>query len=264
MTGYILGIPNMTNLRRASRAGALLPIALLFAACSGSTSSATPAGTGGTDGAASAPANPGPIATAGASSGVEPSPGDSGLAIPSFDIGQLAQGLQNVDSYKVSISLNGTEQYSGTVVTKPVLARSVTLNAGSDATHIVVIGNDAWMASGDGPYTKAPAELTSGMLAAFDPTLLVGAFSGGGWAENSNKVGTEQKNGVSTTHYRIDSGTFIGAIASLAPGASIDLWIADAGYLVALETKGVGGADGDMSIQVTNVDDPANKVEQPN
>jgi hypothetical protein len=249
----------MINLRHASRAGVLLPIALVFAACSGGTASSAPAATGGTDGAASASA---PLATTG--TGVEASPSGPALAFPSFDIGQLAKGLENVDSYRVSISINGAEQYSGVVVTKPVLSRSVTINQGGSPTHIIVIGTDAWIATGDGPYAKAPAELGSGMLAAFDPTLLVGAFSGAGWAENSTNVGVEQKNGVSATHYRIDSGTLIGALASLAPGASIDVWIADKGYLVALETKGVGATAGqDMSIQVTNVDDPSNKVEQP-
>ena len=44
-------------------------------------------------------------------------------------------------------------------------------------------------------------------------------------------------------------------------GASINLWIADEGYLVALESTGMGA--GDLSIQVTGVDDPANKVERP-
>ncbi len=44
-------------------------------------------------------------------------------------------------------------------------------------------------------------------------------------------------------------------------GASIDLWIADEGYLVAIEASGFPQAD--FAIQVTGIDDPANKVERP-
>jgi hypothetical protein len=100
------------------------------------------------------------------------------------------------------------------------------------------------------------------MVAGFDPTLMVAMFSGPQWAESSLEVGKEQKNGVSATHYKIDSTTVVGGFAGVPPGAKIDLWIADEGYLVAWESTGFAGT-GNFAIQVTNVDDPANKVERP-
>lgn len=243
----------MTDLRRASRAGVLLPIALLFAACGGGTTATvtpTATATAGTDG----------VATASPTTGVdEASPSGPDLAIPSFDVGVLTKGLANLDSYQVSITAGSEVVYKGTVVTKPVLSRDVTVGGG---TRVVVIGDKAWMAQGGGALTAVPASTANTMFAAFDPALLVGAFSGGGFAASSTSVGAEQKNGVSAQHYRIDSTSPLGALASLAPGATVDVWIADKGFLVALETKGVS-ADGDLSIQVTNVDDPANKVETP-
>jgi hypothetical protein len=247
----------MTFLRSAGRAGALLiPIALVFAACSGATTSVAPSGSSG-GGASNAPttATPTPAATGGGSSAAP----SSAIAIPSFDIGQLTAGLENVDSYRVAISVDGTEQYSGVVVTKPVLAREVTIAGG---TKILVIGQEAWMSQGGAPYEKAPDQLVSTMLAGFDPTLMVGMFSGPQWAQSSLEVGKEQKNGVNATHYKIDSSTLAGGFTGLPPGAVINLWIADEGYLVAWESTGFAGTQ-NFGIQVTNVDDPANKVERP-
>ena len=96
----------------------------------------------------------------------------------------------------------------------------------------------------------------------FDPTLMVGMFSGPEWAQSSLDKGSEQKNGVSAHHFLIDSTTAAGGFTGVPAGASINLWIADEGYLVAWESVGFAGG-GDMSIQVTGVDDPANKVERP-
>ena len=72
----------------------------------------------------------------------------------------------------------------------------------------------------------------------------------------------EQKNGVQAHHVRIDSTSILGAAGAIPAGAAIDVWVADAGYLVAWEMSGFeSGAD--FSIQVTNVNDPSNKVEKP-
>jgi hypothetical protein len=99
------------------------------------------------------------------------------------------------------------------------------------------------------------------MFAAFDPTLLVGAFSGPEWAQNSLDKGTEEKNGIKAHHFLIDSTTAVGGFSGVPAGAAINIWIADEGYLVAWESTGVAGSD--VSIQVTGVDDPANKVDRP-
>lgn len=202
-------------------------------------------------------------ATPVASTGAVPTPatgGESpGFAIPSFDLGQLTAGLENVDSYRVSVTVGGTEQYKGVVVTKPVLSRDITMEGG---TRIIVIGSEAWISQDGGPFTAAPPELATSMFMMFDPTLLVGMFSGPQWAQSSLEVGTEQKNGVSAKHLLIDSTTAAGGFTGIPAGASMNLWIADEGYLVAVEMTGFG-TGGDTSIQVTGVDDPANKVEKP-
>lgn len=231
----------------------LIPIALVLAACGGTTASSTPTGPGG---ASATPAAV--VATPTPATGGGETPNPSVFAFPSFDIGQLAAGLQNVDSYRVSMSVNGVEQYKGVVVTKPVLSRDITIPGG---TRIVVIGSESWVGQGSEPPKSVPNEQANLMFAAFDPTILVGAFSGPEWAQSSLEVGTEQKNGVSAKHHRIDSTTAVGGFTGVPAGATIDLWIADEGYLVAWESTGFAG--GQISIQVTGVDDPANKVERP-
>ena len=245
----------MTRFRVAGRAGVLLiPVALLLAACGGGTASGAPTASGGASGATAAP-----------STGTVPSQatGESPdasfpFAIPSFDLSEITKGLANVDSYRVVITVGGKEQYSGTVVTKPVLSRDLLING---TTHVVVIGDEAWVGQSGQPLQAVPAAMASGIFAAFDPTLLVGAFSGAEWAASSANKGTENKNGVDATHYRIDSTTLASGFSGLPSGATIDTWVSDQGFLVGLETTGF--PSGDMSIQVTGVDDPANKVERP-
>lgn len=250
----------MTILRTAGRAGTLLiAMALAIAACGGSTTSGAPSGSSGTGGGTSAAptttaATPNPAATSG---GTAAAPSVA-IAIPSFDIGQLAAGLANVDSYRVSITIAGVEQYKGVVVTKPVLSRDLTVVGG---TRIVVIGDEAWVGQAGGPLQAAPNAMATALFMNYDPTLMVAAFSGAGWAESSLDKGAEQKNGVSAKHYRVDGTTLVAGFSGLPAGATIDVWIADEGYLVAAEVSGFPG--GDMSIQVTGVDDPANKVERP-
>ncbi|MEA2610961.1 MAG: hypothetical protein QOG32_687 [Chloroflexota bacterium] len=229
----------MTKIRPAGLL--LLPLALILTACaSGSTGS--PAGSGG---AISIP-----------SSGSFSLPS---FAIPSFDIGVLTAGLDKVSSYRISVSVKGVEQYKAVVVTKPVLSRDITVNGG---TRFVVIGNEAWTAQGSGPLQSVPSQLATNMFAAFDPTLLVGAFAGPQWTQSSLDKGTEQKNGINAHHFVIDSTSLVAGVTGVPPGASINFWIAPEGYLVAWESKGVGSS-GDIAIEVTGVDDPANKVERP-
>ena len=245
----------MTSDRSITRAGALLvPIALILAACSNSGASGSPSASSGTSAAtANAPAPPA------ASSGTGGSPAASGAgAIPSFDIGALTAGLANLDSYQVSISVGGTPVYKGTVVTKPVLSRDLTV---SGDTRIVVIGNEAWVGQAGGALQSVPEAMATGLFATYDPSLLVGAFSGAAWAQNSLDKGAEQKNGINAHHYHIDSTTVVGGFTGVPAGAVIDVWIADEGYLAAFEATGTTG--GDISIQVTNVDDPANTVDRP-
>ena len=152
----------------------------------------------------------------------------------------------------------GIPQRERFTASKPVLSRDITVSGG---TRVVIIGNEAWVGQGGGQLTPAPESMAAGMFAAYDPSVLVGSVPSMVWAQNSANIGVEQKNGISAHHYHIDATTIVGGFSGLPAGAVVDTWIADAGYLVAFEATGITG--GDIKIEVTNVNDPANKVDRP-
>jgi hypothetical protein len=252
-TGRIKRGPKpMIRLTRA--AAALLPIALLVAACGASTTSGAPSGSAGASSPAAQPSTP--AAASPSTAGEESTPPIG--AIPSFDVSQVLAGLSKVDSYKETITVDGKEVYSATVVTKPTLARSIS----TGGSTIVIIGDKAWMSQDGTTFQSVPASMVTPMIGAFDPSLMIGAFGSAAWPPPATDMGAEQKNGVSAHHYRIDSTSPNAALLALPAGATIDVWIADDDYLVAVETTGFAGSK-NVQIEITNVDDPANKVDEP-
>lgn len=250
----------MFDLRRATVIGALLTsVALTAAACGGSTAATpppTPTPAAGTE-ATPAPAE----ATPTPASGTEATPV---VPLPTFDLGALAGGLPGVDSYRTETTVGGVKQYESVVVKAPVLSKAITIyDSGEVSQRLIVIGDEAWTADGtDGAYESVPSQLASSMLLAFDPGLMLGGFAAVDWANAASNLGVEQKNGVQAHHVKIDGTSFVGAAAAMPPGAAIDAWVADAGYLVAWEMTGFP-EDANFSIQVTGVNDPANKVDRP-
>lgn len=251
----------MIDRRRAGLPGALFILAaMLVAACGGGATASTAPGS-----------TASPAASAAESAAPTEAPTDSGLslpslgALPSFDLGALTGGIPGVDSYRTETSVAGVKQYESVVVTTPVLSKAITIydESGTVAQRLVVIGDDAWAADGaDGAFEALPAQLASSMLLAFDPALMLGGFASVDWAGAGANQGVEEKNGVQAHHVRIDSTTFVGAAGAMPPGSAVDIWVADAGYLVAWEMSGFPD-DANFSVQVTNVNDPSNKVERP-
>ena len=261
-TGPFEGGDLMTDLRHTTRLAALVAaVALIVTACGGSTASPSVAASSEPSAAPSVepstPAAPSEVATSEA-------PASREAALPSFDLSALSGNIPGADSYRVSFSVGGEKQYESVVVTKPEVSKEITLfDSGEVGTRIIVIGTKAWMATGaDGAFEVVPTAAVSGMLLAFDPTAFVGAYAQLDWAGSAIDNGTEQKNGVSARHLRIDSTTLIGAAAQLPAGAAIDIWVANEGYLVAWETTGLEAGQ-DVAIEISNVNDPANEVKAP-
>jgi len=247
----------MTNLPRAGVHGALLLIAvLLVAACGGAASTTTP----------ETPAEATPAAGETAAPTQDGGGGEAtpDMAVPTFDLGALTGGIPGVESYRTSFSIGGELAYESVVVTKPVISKDITTyDGGEPSTKFIIIGDEVWTAEGpDAEYQSVPSELGNAMLMAFDPALMLGAFASADLTGLGGNVGTETKNGVQAHHIRIDPTTAAGFAAAMPAGSSIDIWVADAGYLVAWEMSGFED-DQNISIQVTNVNDPANKVERP-
>jgi hypothetical protein len=248
----------MTRPTRASLAAALfLPIILTIAACGGggsTTATPTPTPVAGVDGQPT-PANGNGNALPSLPVG----------AIPSFDLGTLTGGIPGADSYRTSTSTNGVKSYETVVVTKPELSKAITTfkKDGTVDSRLILIGKEAWQAQGaDGPFTPIPEALAGTMLLAFDPTMMIAAYANLDWGQAATNLGTEDKNGVRAVHLKIDPTSIVGIGAQMPAGSSIDVWVAEAGYVVSWEMSGFKEGE-DMAIQVTNVNDPANKVERP-
>lgn len=255
----MLGVIPMSTLGRAALPAALFTVAVvLIAACGGgATATSTPT-----------PVAAGEVTPPPAGEATPPPAGEATppVAIPTFDLGALTGGLPGVDSYRTATSVGGVKHYESVVVKEPVLSKAITIYVGEEvSSRIVVIGDEAWTADGsDGAFEPIPGgtQVASTMLLAFDPALMLGGFAAVDWAQAASNLGVEEKNGVQAHHVKIYSTSFVGAAAAMPPGAAIDAWVADAGYLVAWEMSGFPD-DANFSIQVTNVNDLANKVERP-
>jgi hypothetical protein len=234
------------SIRRVGLPGALLTAALVVGACGGATGSTTP-----TDAASTAPESVAPSADV-----ASPQP-STAIALPSFDLSGMLESLEGIDSYRVAITAGGEPVYTATVVTKPVLARDIT----ASGQRIVIIGDEAWVDSGSG-FTTVDPSMAQAIFGLYDPAVLIGAFAQPGVMTGADEVGIEEKNGVQARHFRVDASSMIGAVASMPPGSAVDIWVAeDGGYLVSMAVSGL--AEGDFSMDVTNVNDPANVVERP-
>jgi len=254
----------MPGFRHLTRIAALAIATALIATACGGTSSSSPSATSEASAAPSAEAPSTPASEAPASEAPAESAEPSVGALPTFDLEALTGAIPGVDSYRTSTSLGGVKQYESVVVTKPVLSKAITVyDQGKVVNRYVLIGQDAWQADGaGGAFKSIPSQMATSLLVAFDPTIILGAYATLDWATLATNVGAEQKNGVQTRHVRIDSKSPLGAAGVIPAGAAIDVWVADAGYLVALEMTGFP-SDANFAIEVTNVNDPSNKVEKP-
>lgn len=172
-----------------------------------------------------------------------------------------------------------------TVILKPERALEFTITgfgmggaSADEGMTYIIIGDKAWMILG-GAAMEVPEDSAGSFDDMFDslaPDTLFGSQVTS-YASGMQKVGTEQKNGVAAIHYEADDAT-VEALAKAMAGSDIvydaadwtmDVWIAqEGGYLVSMIQKGIIKS-GETSVpyllemNITNIDDPANKVEAP-
>ncbi len=244
--------------RQIRSAAGLLILSAVLAACSGAAS--TPAATA--PGQSSAPA--GGSSPSSASSSLS----ESASPAASADLSQAGTAIANLNSYQAHIT-SATGSADLIVIRKPAPAESYSATESGHKIRVVVIGTTSWVDEGKGTFVKnaIPASAISGMTSGLDPATMFGAFSKTKLLQYLTVVGSEQKNGVDTVHFRGDSSSVGPNGATIPPGATIDVWVAsDGGYLVAFEghaLAGNGATKGDISIEITNINDPANAVSPP-
>ncbi len=216
------------------------------------------------------PANPGNNATgnnATGNNGTGQPGGGAGL------VSGLSSNLDKLDSYKFSWSIAGADgpsatasavgAISGTVINKPTKASSVNYFT----ALYVTIGAEQWMSPDNGATWITNPDPTSidSMLPTSDYTAYFDAF-----ATQYKQLGTEKKNGVDAVHFQGDLGSLsamlgFGGVANM----KADLWIAkDGNYPVSgafsyAFAVGTSGGTFSYTFDITNVNDPANKVVKP-
>jgi len=228
-------------------------------------------------GSSSGTADPGSSSTAGATA----SPGATAVRTSG---GAFAgdEAFANIDNYKFKMtiqsetiagslaSLTGGSVdkpvvIEGTVIVKPEAAAAI--NVGP--VQIVEMDGQRWVNPGIGIFVASPIAPGDSMIDSLTPGTLFGQFLGSVREGDFDIVGTEEKNGVQAVHWKANEAT----AARIGAGSGIegatwtsDAWVAtDAGYPVAFAL--IGMKDGEVRYQIvfdlTNVNDPANKVQAP-
>ncbi|HEY7523229.1 MAG TPA: hypothetical protein VH720_06190 [Candidatus Limnocylindrales bacterium] len=242
-----------------ARLAALVAVlALVLAACGGAASpSASPSVDAGPSSSASATQASEPVPSG------EPSP--SSFALPEIDLGAAAAALENIDSYQLSMKVEGTSttEIAGTVIRDPEPAHDLTITTGGVSQHVILVGGTAYVGEGDGPFVQLPAAAVEAMTRQFDIALLIGGFNRPDLAGAMETVGNESKNGVDTTHYHLDGSTPAGQAAGVPSTGVLDLWIAGDGYMVSMVATDMAPQAKLIQFDISNVNDPANTVEAP-
>ncbi len=198
-----------------------------------------------------------------------------------LDLIAAADALSDLDSFRVSVvsrglvpaaTADGAVTMTSTLVqgADPAAAFTMTGVDGLEGGRLqaIVIGEEAWLKSGNGSWLRSPGGAAD-FDAAFTTLSPIGLVSGfEGLALAINRVGAERKNGVPTTHYVSQEGDPEAEAAGLTHGIT-NLWLAtDGGYLVGLTIDGTWDLDGTptpilLTIDITNVNDPRNRVSAP-
>jgi hypothetical protein len=242
-------------------------IALLIAACGGSTASRTAT-------SAAAPPAAAPVAPS-ASPSASPSEAASQAAASRSGLPDLSEifgsvtKLDSLTGYQISISIEqaaGKTDVTVTNVRTPVDAAhyDVTTPQGQKLS-IVKIEEHGWVSQDGTTFVRTPLLALDSVLDPFTPVALFRAFQKQSAFKALTAVGTEEKHGVQATHYHIDENTPLPptAAGTIPPGASADVWVAEDGFLVGLEAQGFGADLTSMSVEVTRINDPTLKVEPP-
>jgi hypothetical protein len=252
----------------------LAVLAIVLSACSSSAITAAPAGTGNNGGSTPAANNGGsPAATSGSTTS-----GGSGLS-------GAASAFSSITSYKFSMTLAGGDfastlsmlggssasgnapfTMSGTVTLTPDKAADINM-AGF---HIIEVGGYDYLdLGGSGSFLKTAVSGT-GMADSLSPAAMFSNAIDPSVISGYNKVGSETKNGVACDHYQASAAALAdyGSLLDVAGATwTADVWIAqDGGYPVSMDMLATASDNSvayEMKFDITNVNDPANKVTAP-
>jgi hypothetical protein len=246
------------SLTRTSRlAGTLalaMGVAVAFGACSSSSSTQAPNNGG----------NPSQSQATQAAGNATPAAGAGGVA-------DAVSKLSDIKSFRFTMtmkggsygSLLGSEPMTGIIVSSPEKASDVTVMG----IETIEVGGKTYIKMGT-TWIESKDSSSSSTADSLSPEKMLGAYVGPSMASGYKAAGDEQKNGVATVHYSGDASMMseYGSLLGVTGGTwSADVWIAkDGGYPVSVKIAASGGSsDFEFSMDITNVNDPANKVVAP-
>ena len=253
--------------------------ALAIAACGGSVSTTAPS---------EAPAvSVAPASVAPPASEAPPSEAPASAPAVGPDINAAAAALDDIDKYAVDIKVSGLMETAGDA-SEITMSGTVDREAGSyqfdmggvagleelgggSGVSFVVIGDDAWISTGDGNFIKTPggAAMFGSLEQSLAPQTLLGSVPTSS-LQNLPAVGQEEKNGVATTHYHVTGADSSQVALELGPDSVVDVWIADdGGYIVSMAMEGVVPVNETdtpvtMSIDISRINDETIAIEEPN
>ncbi len=255
---------------RLARLAGMAGIALLVAACGGSAATTAPTS------APEATAVPTEVPTD-AQSPEAPTDAASNGPLPSLpDLSSIFGSvdlLDSLDRYKISVEIagaSGTTNMDVTTIREPVAATKIEMTTAGQQIAIVKVGDKAWLDQGGMGFVEVPAAAVANLTDVLAPEKLLASFQSQDAFKYLTPTGTESKNGVQATRYHVDDQTPVPpGSESIPPGVTGDIWVAEDGYLVALEMSGLNtditgtGTIDSMQVEVTNINDAGLTVETP-
>jgi len=196
-----------------------------------------------------------------------------------------ASAFSKIDSYKFSMTLVGGDlgstlamlggpspsgnapfTYSGTMLVKPAKAAEINMRG----FHVIEIGGYDYLDIGDtGGFVKSAVEGT-GMTDSLSPIQMFQNVVDPSVINGYKKVGSETKNNVVTDHYQASASALAeyGSMLSVTGATwTADVWIAqNGGYPVSMSILAKASDNSivyEIQLDITNINDPANKVTAP-
>ena len=204
---------------------------------------------------------------------------------PDTGLGGAASAFAKVSSYNFSMTLAGGTFSSmlsmlptssavgdapftigGTITAKPQEAADIKMIG----LHIIEIGGQDYLdMAGTGSFDQITISGTK-LAERFSPATMFATAINPETVGGYDKVGADTKNGVQADHYQASSAGLatLGSIAAITGATwTADGWVAqDGGHPVSLAIVGTAANKSivyEVRFDITNVDDPANKVTVP-
>jgi hypothetical protein len=232
-------------------------VAIAFGGCSSGSTSSNPS------------ANDNPQAT-------PSNPADAdGTPAGGSDAGVIgaADKLSSIQSFKFTMtmkggsfgSLLGSKPVTGTIVESP--DKAAYMSVPGMKMEVIECGGKSYVKY-LGSWVESKDSSSTSMVDNLSPEKMFGSYLGSDVAGGYKLVGNEQKNGVAAAHFSGDASLMAeyGSMLGVTGGTwTADVWIAsDGGYPISMKLAGTGGSsDFLFTMDVTNVNDPANVVVAP-